>query len=50
VTPCAARRSGPSWGFKLEIEQNDGQLAFETTPLIEVNRLELPVRSGPPAE
>jgi hypothetical protein len=32
---------GEIWGFQLEIEEDHGKLAFETTPLVAVNRLEL---------
>ncbi len=50
VFVIARDRQGEIWGFKLEIEEEEGQLAFATSPLIEVNRLEPPVRSGPPNE
>lgn len=40
VFVIARDRRGEIWGFKLELEETNGQLAFETSPLIEVSRLE----------
>ena len=40
VFVLARDKRGEIWGFKLEIEEDKGQLAFETSPLIEVSRLE----------
>jgi hypothetical protein len=41
VFAIARDARGEIWGFQLEIEEDHGKLAFETTPLIAVNRLEL---------
>lgn len=40
VFVVARDKRGEIWGFKLEIEEEKGQLAFETSPLIEVSRME----------
>jgi hypothetical protein len=40
VYVVARDKHGEIWGFKLEIEEDKGRLAFETSPLIEESRLE----------
>jgi len=44
VFALARDARGGIWGFKLEIEEQQGQLAFETDPLIDIERPEVEPR------